>query len=68
MKWIAKQKRAASGAAHKTVNPPYVAIIRRIVFCMIFKLAGGKPFAASKSTGDSRFSGARGCSRLDGTK
>ena len=42
MKWIAKQKRAASGAAHKTVNPPYVAIIRRIVFCMIFKLTGGK--------------------------
>ena len=42
MKWIAKQKRAASGAAHKTVNPPYVAIIRRIVFCMIFKLAGGE--------------------------
>ena len=27
-----------------------------------------KPFADGKSTGDSRFSGARGCSHLDGTK
>ena len=26
------------------------------------------PFADGKSTGDSRFSGARGCSHLDGTK
>ena len=27
-----------------------------------------KPFADGKSTGDSRFSGARECSHLDGTK
>jgi len=27
-----------------------------------------KPFADGKYTGDSRFSGARGCSHLDGTK
>ena len=27
-----------------------------------------KPFADGKSTGDSRFSGARGCSHLDGSK
>ena len=37
-----------------------------------FKLAGGEQhfmlFADGKSTGDSRFSGARGCSHLDGTK
>ena len=37
-----------------------------------FKLAGGEKhfmlFADGKSTGDSRFSGARGCSHLDGTK
>ena len=36
------------------------------------KLAGGEQhfmlFADGKSTGDSRFSGARGCSHLDGTK
>ncbi|WP_261789661.1 hypothetical protein [Treponema pectinovorum] len=35
-----------------------------------FKLAGGgrfsKPSADGKSTGDSRFSGARWCSHLDG--
>ena len=38
----------------------------------IFKLAGGEQhfmlFADGKSTRDSRFSGARGCSHLDGTK
>ena len=37
-----------------------------------FKLAGGEQhfmlFADGKSTRDSRFSGARGCSHLDGTK
>jgi len=37
-----------------------------------FKLAGGEQhfmlFADGKSTGDSRISGARGCSHLDGTK
>ena len=43
-------------------------------FSWIFKikLAGGEQhfmlFADGKSTGDSRFSGARGCSHLDGTK
>ena len=43
-----------------------------VSLCLIFKLAGGKrlvePFADGKYTGDSRFSGARGCSHLDGTK
>ena len=38
-----------------------VEIIRR-TFCIFFKLAGGK------SIGDSRFSGARGCSHLEVTK
>ena len=37
-----------------------------------FKLAGGEQhfmlFADGKSTGDSRMSGARGCSHLDGAK
>ena len=28
----------------KTVNPPYAASIRRIIFCMLFKLAGGEGF------------------------
>ena len=38
----------------------------------VIKLAGGEQhfmlFADGKYTGDSRFSGARGCSHLDGTK
>ena len=39
---------------------------------MICKLAGGERFVKTvcrgKSTGDSRFRGARGCSHLDGSK
>ena len=32
----------SAGGVRETVNPPYAAIIRRIVFCMIFKLADGE--------------------------
>ena len=53
--------------------------MQRILIVLIFSLvlfAGvillqiylSKPFADGKSTGDSRFSGARRCSHLDGTK
>ena len=47
--------------------------VNGLIFGIYFsKLAGGEQhfmlFADGKSTGDSRFSGARGCSHLDGTK
>ena len=48
----------------------FACSIKFILFA--FKLAGGEQhfmlFADGKSTRDSRFSGARGCSHLDGTK
>ena len=50
-----------SGGTRKTANPPY-GCIHTEDFLPIFKFAG------SKSTGYSRFCGARGCSHLDGTK
>ena len=51
-------------------NFRFACSIKFILFA--FKLAGGEQhfmlFADGKSTRDSRFSGARGCSHLDGTK
>jgi len=48
----------------------FACSIKFILFA--FKLAGGEQhfmlFADGKSKGDSRFSGARGCSHLDGAK
>ena len=43
---------------------------RRVYELSLIHISNGlsKPFADGKSTGDSRFSGARGCSHLDGTK
>jgi len=41
----------------------------RLLFSNLLAANGlSKPLADGKSTGDSRFSGARGCSHLDGTK
>ena len=60
------------GGVRKTVNPPYGYDHTEDYFCFSSNLlaANGlsKPFANGKSTGDSRISGARGCSHLDGTK
>ena len=60
------------GGVRKAVNPPY-GYDHTEDFCIYYinLLASNglsKPFADGKSTGDSRFSGARGCSHLDGTK
>ena len=56
--------------SHSFVKFRFACSIKFILFA--FKLAGGEQhfmlFADGKSTRDSRFSGARGCSHLDGTK
>ena len=59
------KKRPSTFRTLRPVNGQFFGI-------QFFKLAGGEQhfmlFADGKSTGDSRFSGARGCSHLDGTK
>ena len=61
-----------SGGVRKTVNPPYGQNHTEDYYVYDSNLlaANGlsKPFAGGKSTGDIRFSGARGCSHLEITK
>ena len=58
----------ASLRSVKVVTPPLAPLKRLSLIGLPAANGLSKPFADGKSTGDSRFSGARGCSHLDGTK